>query len=91
MMLEKLEILSMNQITTYGNSNENANAEQNVLPHNGYFPINAFCFLFINFPYQTLGCTTEMNLSTATKTVDQMDPLREICIMGSSQGSRKGW
>jgi len=32
----------------------------------------------------------EINLSTATETVDQIDPLRDIWRRGSSQGRMKG-
>ena len=45
---------------------------------------------FYVFYYQNLGWTTEMKRSTATETMDQMDPLRDICMRGSNQGNRKG-
>ena len=35
--------------------------------------------------------TTEENLSTATATVDQVDPLRAICKIGKMKGKTRGW
>ena len=33
----------------------------------------------------------EMNLSMATDTVAQIDPFKDICRTGRSQGSKNGW
>jgi hypothetical protein len=41
--------------------------------------------------YQLLEWTTERKRSTETETVDQMEPVREICITGNSQGNTTGW
>ena len=41
--------------------------------------------------YQNLGWTIEMNLSMATDTVAQIEPLREICRIGDNQGNKNGW
>ena len=41
--------------------------------------------------YQKRGWTIEINLSTATDTVVQMDPFKDICSTGSSQGKINGW
>ena len=32
-----------------------------------------------------------MNLSIATETVAQIEPLREICRIGDNQGNKNGW
>ena len=41
--------------------------------------------------HQNLGWTIDMNLSIATDTVAQIEPLREICRIGRSQGNKNGW
>ena len=41
--------------------------------------------------YQNRGWTIDINLSIATDTVAHIDPFKDICRIGRSQGSRKGW
>ena len=41
--------------------------------------------------YPLLEWTTERKRSTDTDTVDQIEPDREICITGNSQGKTTGW
>ena len=49
------------------------------------------CIFFLSVFYQNRGWTIDINLSIATDTVAQIDPFKDICRIGRSQGSRKGW